>query len=177
MTAFVALLGAVNVGGRNKISMADLREIVSGVGHTNVSTYIQSGNVIFTSPQRSTSKIETAIEAAIKGAIALDIVVFVRSANDLRKTIADNPFEQRRLEPTRLVVVFLKQPVRKRTIDVSKYGPEEVLISGRELYIHYPNGQGRSKLTSAVLAREIGVPGTARNWNTVGKLLHLAESA
>jgi uncharacterized protein (DUF1697 family) len=177
MPSYVALLGAVNVGGRNKLSMSDLRDVVSGLGNTNVSTYIQSGNVIFASSQRSTSKVETAIEAAIAEATGLAITVFARSATDLRRAIDANPFARLELEPTKLVMVFLKQPVGKRPVDVSKYGPEEVVIGRRELYIHYPNGQGRSKLTSAVLAREIGVPGTARNWNTVNKLLELTENA
>jgi uncharacterized protein (DUF1697 family) len=118
-----------------------------------------------------------AIEGAITDATGLEIVAFVRSAKHLRDTIDSNPFARRNLEPTKLVVVFLKTPVKKQAVDVSKYGPEEVVIGGSELYIHYPNGQGRSKLTSAVLAREIGVPGTARNWNTTNKLLELAENA
>jgi uncharacterized protein (DUF1697 family) len=177
MTNYVALLGAINVGGRNKISMSDLRDIVSGLGHTDVSTFIQSGNVIFSSPQRSAGKIESAIEDAITTASGLEVTVFVRTVDHLRQTIDDNPFARRQLDPKHLVVVFLKSPTTKKSVDVSKYGPEEVVVSERELYIHYPNGQGRSKLTSAVLARVVGTPGTARNWNTVGKLLELGENA
>lgn len=174
MTSYVALLRGVNVGGRAKLSMSDLRVLVSELGYSDVHTYIQSGNVVFTSTQRSPAKIESAVEAGLLDALGLDTSVMVRTAKDLQQIVRDNPFARKNFEPTQLVVVFLKaKPKRQGTVDVSKYGPEEVIAKGRELFIHYPNGQGRSKLANAVLERELATPGTARNWNTVNKLLEL----
>ena len=176
MTRYAALLRAVNLGSHGKMSMRDLREIVSGLGHTDVATYIQSGNVLFDTPQKSPAKIESALEDALLEQAGLDTTVMVRTAKDLKQIVSHNPFGHKNLAPTKLVVVFLKtKPKRQGELDVSNYGPEELIIEGRELFVHYPNGQGRSKLTNAVVAREVGVPGTARNWNTVNKLVELSE--
>jgi uncharacterized protein (DUF1697 family) len=111
----------------------------------------------------------------LKASIGLDITVVARTATELGRTVADNPFERQSLSPTELVVVFLKSTPRSTSIDLSPYGPEVAIRKGRDLYIHYMNGQGRSKVTNAVLERLLGVAGTARNWNTVNKMLTLAD--
>jgi uncharacterized protein (DUF1697 family) len=175
VTTYAGLLRAVNVAGRGKLAMSALRSMVIELGYTDVTTYIQSGNVVFDSTQRSPAKIEAAIEGGLE-VFGLDTPVMVRNTEELRRIVDANPFARQELSPTQLVVVFLKTKAsRQGPIDTSTYGPEHVIADGRELFIHYPNGQGRSKLTNAVIEREIGSRGTARNWNTVNKLLALAE--
>ncbi len=175
MARFIAFLRAVNVGGKNKIAMSDLRVLCEDLGLDDVQTYIQSGNLVFSTTQRSGAKVEAAIEKALKASTGLDITVLARTATELGQTVADNPFERESLSPTHLVVVFLKSAPKSSSIDLSAYGPEVAVCKGREVYIHYVNGQGRSKVTNAVLERLLGGPGTARNWNTVNKMLDLAE--
>jgi uncharacterized protein (DUF1697 family) len=174
VTRFVAFLRAINVGGRNKIEMGALRALCDEVGFDNVQTYIQSGNIAFSTRTRSVANVETAIERALKASTGLDITVVARTATELGKTVADNPFALESLSPTHLVVVFLKSTPQISSIDLTAYGPEVAVCKGRDLYIHYMNGQGRSKVTNAVLERLLGVPGTARNWNTVNKMLSMA---
>lgn len=175
MTRFVALLRGINVGGKNKVSMSDLRATCAAIGLDDVQTYIQSGNVAFSSSQRSTAKLETSIEQAILDDTGLDVTVVVRSARALAQVVEHNPYASADLPATQLVVVFLKSQPTTKTLDLSDYGPETAVVRGTDVFVHYPNGQGRSKVTNAVLERLLGTPATARNWNTVGKLLALTS--
>jgi uncharacterized protein (DUF1697 family) len=177
VTRFVAFLRGINVGGKNKIAMGDLRSVCTEQGLENVETYIQSGNVAFSTRSRSASNVESAFEKALKASTGLDITVVARRSTELARTVADNPFVRESPKPTHLVVVFLKSTPRQTSIDLSTYGPEVAVRKGRDLYIHYVNGQGRSKVTNAVLERLLGVPGTARNWNTVTKMVALADGS
>lgn len=172
MTTYIGLLRAVNLAGRNTIGMAALRELVEGVGYSNVRTYIQSGNVLFTSPDRSRGRIESQLETAL-ATRGLTTSVMVRAGRDLERTIDANPFPD--VDPKAILVVFLKgKAPRTGPLDTSEHGPERVHALGRELFVHYPNGLGRSKLTPALLERVVGTPGTGRNWNTVNKLAEMS---
>jgi uncharacterized protein (DUF1697 family) len=172
MTTYIGLLRAVNVGGRNKISMAALRELVEQAGYSDARTYVQSGNVVFTTPDRSRTRIESTLEREL-AARGLATPVMVRTGRDLQRTLAANPFPE--ADPKTILVVFLKEAASHTgPLDTSRYGPEQVHASGRELFVRYPNGVGRSKLTPAVLERAVGTPGTGRNWNTVNKLAEMA---
>ena len=177
MTRFAAFLRAVNVGGR-KLSMDELRGACADVGLEEAQTYIQSGNVAFSSGLRSAAKVEALLEGALLDRTGLDITVIARTAAELAKVVADPPWAPTALGPTRLIVVFLKTAPTGRAgpLDLSSYGPETAVRKGKELYIDYVNGQGRSKVTNAVLERLLGVRCTARNWNTVEKMLALAGS-
>lgn len=168
--ALVALLRAVNVGGTGLLPMSELAALCTGLGFQDVRTYIQSGNVVFRTPLAA----ERAGEALAKK-LAVHMRrpcdVMVRDADALRALLAANPFPG--AEPARVIVLFYAQPVRKALVD-GLTGPdgEVVVAAGREVYVHYVNGQGRSKLK---LPKDLGVF-TGRNVNTVAKLLAMAEA-
>jgi uncharacterized protein (DUF1697 family) len=161
---YFAFLRAVNVVGRNAVRMADLRDLCTSLGFANVRTLLQSGNVVFESKRKPTEK---QIAEAINAASGLNVKVMLRNEAELRSVVERNPFMPVR-EPGHLLVVFLAgEPTGKLTYS----GPEAYRVDGRELYVDYVNGVGRSKLTNALIERQLGVAGTARNWNTVTKLL------
>lgn len=178
MTRFAAFLRAVNVGGR-KLSMDELRRVCVDAGLEDVQTYIQSGNVACSSNLRSAAKLEALIEDGLRDATGLDTTVIARTSAELAKVVAEPPWPPGSLGPTRLVVVFLKTKPKGRDgpVDLSSYGSEVAVRRGKELYVDYVNGQGRSKVTNAVLERLLGVRCTARNWNTVEKMLSLTSGS
>jgi uncharacterized protein (DUF1697 family) len=172
MTTYVALLRGINVGGRNKLPMADLRTLVTDLGHTDVSTYVQSGNLILSSP-KAAAVVGRGIEQAITRELGLDVTVIMRTRPQLAKVATANPFDG---DDTYVHVVFLAdQPSagKVRTLDPDRSPPDEFLVRGKEIYVHYPNGSGRSKLNASYFESKLGTRGTARNFNTVNKLLAL----
>ena len=178
MSAIICLLRGVNVGGRNKIGMDSLRDVCSSLKLRAPQTYIQSGNVIFGTMERNLAKLARRIEDCIEKGYGFRPNVMLRTAAEMRHVIARNPFASRKnTDPAKLVVSFLAEAPGaedvKRLLEI-KVGPEELRVSGRELYIYFPDGQGRSKLPP-VLERTVKIPATARNWNTVNKLLAMAE--
>jgi len=178
VTTFVALLRAVNVGGKNKISMPELRALCESLGYTNVSTYIQSGNVIFDSGGRTGSALVEPIEAAIARSFSMRIDVVIRSARELTAALAANPYADRLEDHTSLHIAFLNgAPDRTRlgALDPARFEPDEFVIGKREVYLHCPDGVGRSKLPTALAAKLAPAPATMRNWNTVTKLAELAS--
>jgi uncharacterized protein (DUF1697 family) len=175
MTAYVALLRAVNVGGRNKVAMSPLRDMVAGLGFTDVSTLLQSGNVIFhNSDRQRPNALEALLEQAAKEHLGLETDFLVRSAEEWSKIVAANPFaEQASRDPSHLVVMALKEAPGKGAVDrlrAAIVGRETVQADGRTAYIVYPDGIGRSKLTAGLIEKQLGTRGTGRNWNTVLKL-------
>ena len=191
MATHVALLRGINVGGRNKVPMAGLREVVASLGHTGVTTYIQSGNVLFSTGEEDTAKLASALEAAISEAFGLWSSVVVLSRDELARILDANPYRD---EPNpRLVhVVFLNAELppgvlerikAAETASAAKGGRDTVTAIGPALFLHTPDGYGISELAQA-LFRIIGAPGktgkqgiaaTARNWATATKLLSLCE--
>ncbi len=175
----VALLRAVNVGGTGKVAMADLRRAAEDLGHTAVATYLSSGNLVLVPADASPTRpaaLAQALTTALADRLGRPLPLTVRTRSELDDVVARNPHgavaEQ---DPSRLLVVFFDEPVGSPTLDTSRYGPESVVWSGAEAYIHYPEGVGRSRLTGDVLARATGGPGTGRNWRTVlalQRLLH-----
>ncbi len=178
MTAIISLLRGVNVGGHHKIKMDALRALYESLGLRNPQTYIQSGNVVFRTSERDTSKLAARIESAIEKKCSFRPDVILRTESELRDVIARNPFAKRNgIEPNKLAVIFLAQepePAARTAVLSIKPDPEELHLLGRELYIYFPDGMGRSKLPAA-LAKAMKNAGTARNWNTVAKLLEMAE--
>jgi uncharacterized protein (DUF1697 family) len=178
MAVVIGLLRGINVGGHHKISMEELRSICVSLGLRNPQTYIQSGNVVFGAAARDIAKLADRIESAIERPFGFRPKVILRSADDLRKIVARSPFAGRAgFDPAKLAVLFLAdsptQDLRSKLLAI-KVGPEELQSEGRELYIYFPDGMGRSKLPP-VLDRTLKIPATARNWNTVQKLLEMAE--
>lgn len=174
MTAAVALLRGVNVGGRRKVPMADLRDVLEQLGHHEVATHLNSGNAVFEVDERATrpSLEPAAVAASIAGGLrerlGIDVDVMVRTAAQFDAIVAGNPFEdEARADPGRVLAVFYTGPVHDPTLDPARHGAERVVWDGAHAYAHYPDGIGRSRLTPDVLDRAAGQPGTGRNWRTV----------
>jgi uncharacterized protein (DUF1697 family) len=177
MGRMVALLRAVNVGGR-KLPMAELRALCAELGWSDVATYIQSGNLVFTAPGKA-EEIEELLEKAIEKEFGLDVPVIVRSQAQWARYPGLNPFpEVAKESPAKLHILLSKQPPIKDAAELiqarAKAG-EQVRQTGDALWLHYPEGAGTSKLTPSLIDRAIGSPGTARNYNTLLRLLEMLE--
>jgi uncharacterized protein (DUF1697 family) len=178
MTTFVALLRGVNVGGKNRISMPDLRSSVSSLGLEDVATYIQSGNVVFRSGKRGSRELAAGIERQIANDFGADVTVLLRTAAELEKIAGANPFAKGEADLSKLHVVFLdRKPAQSAVaeLDPERSPPDEFAVRGREIYLRLPNGMGRTKLTGDYFERRLGVAATARNWKTLTKLTELAQ--
>jgi uncharacterized protein (DUF1697 family) len=168
MTVYVALLRAVNVGGTGKLAMKDLATLCTGLGFSDVRTYIQSGNVVFGS-RKAEEAVRTALEAALTRTLGKPADVVVRSAVEIAAVLAENPFPK--APPAKVGVAFFHRHLPKGALkDIVIPGNEEVALGRREAYIHFPDGMGRSKLK---LPKSWG-PATVRNINTVGRLTAMA---
>lgn len=176
MTAYVALLRAVNVGGRNRLPMAELRIALSEQGFASVATVLQSGNVLLDSPE-SERTVSATVHAAIVGAFGLDVATLVRSQRELAEIADSNPFEDGDgIDPARLHVAFLREvpeAAKVAALDPDRSADDAFVVSGREVYLHYPHGSGNARLTLTYLERTLGTEGTARNWRTVQRLAAL----
>lgn len=173
MTTYIALLRGINVGGNRKIRMADLSALLVEAGCGDVTTYIQSGNAVFTHPSRSPTKLTGDLEDRIAAAHGFDVPVVLRTAAEWVDVIARNPYPD--VEPTLLHACFFAgrpDAAALEKVDRAKFEPETFTVSGREIYLHLPNGMGRSKLTVGM--NKVLAPATARNWRTVEKLHELA---
>ena len=177
MTVYVALLRGINVGGKTTLPMARLRELATGCGLGAVRTYIQSGNLVFTSSEPA-GAVAGRLEAAIAAAGGPAPRVAVRSQAELAAVMAGNPYLDKATEAKQLHVAFLVEgadPTPLDGLDLAAFAPDELTVRGRETYLFLPNGLGRSKLAEA-LARPKSTDSTVRNWNTVTKLHTMAES-
>jgi uncharacterized protein (DUF1697 family) len=172
---YAAVLRGVNVGGKNKLPMSDLRSMIESLGCVDVVTYIQSGNAVFVA-EHSPDATTRAIENGIKERFGLTVRVLLRTPEELAAIASSNPFLGRD-DLARLHVVFLDAAPTSAAaskLDPNRSPGDEFVVSGLEIFIHYPNGSGRSKLTLDWFERVLGVTGTARNWNTLLKLQELA---
>jgi uncharacterized protein (DUF1697 family) len=179
----VALLRGINVGGRNKVAMSALRQVVASLGHSEVATYIQSGNVVFSSPLTDTGRLAADIEKAIAERMKVRPRVIVLSRDELAAVVADNPYPD---EPhaRRLHAVFrdaepgpeaLAALAAAQASAAARGGGDEARFVGRTLYLHTPDGYGRSELAAQLARRPATSAGTARNWATVTRLLGLLD--
>jgi len=172
MTGFVAMLRGINVGGHNMVKMDALKALHESLGFKGVRTHLQSGNVVFQAKSADAARIEHAIQKTLH----MELTVVIRTAAELRQALKANPLPDRVSDPSAYVIAFLSaQPEDPAALDAYT-GPEEMRLLGRELYIYYGEGMGRSKLTNTLIERKLGVKATARNWNTVTKLLELCEA-
>jgi uncharacterized protein (DUF1697 family) len=187
MPRYLALLRGINVGGRNKVAMADLREIAASLGHTEVATYIQSGNLVFTSKKSPEATLARQLEKAIATRLDVSPAVVVLSAAGLAEAIAANPFpDVAKANPRYLHAVFRQEDftadgldaidaARKRAGD--KIGRDEAVVVGRTMYLSTPDGFGRSELAVQLGRSKAQASGTARNWATVTKLMGMLADA
>ena len=174
MATHIGLLRAVNLGAYNKIGMQDLRDLVTGLGLKEATTLLQSGNVVFAAASATTAALEQRLEAAARKKLNLDTDFFVRTAAEWAAVVDDNPFpDEAARDPGHLLVLALKEAPANaavKALQAAVKGREIVRAKGRHAYIVYPDGVGRSRLTSAVIEKALGTRGTGRNWNTVLKL-------
>jgi uncharacterized protein (DUF1697 family) len=171
-----ALLRGINIGPGKRIAMATLGEIVESLGHRDVETYLQSGNVVFTPVTDATGELARSLEQAIADATGLDVAVLLRTGPELARVVDVNPY--RVDDPTRVVVAFLGDEIETAQLglgDLGEYLPDELTQLGRELYISVPNGQGRSKLMEVLTKRRQPTTLTVRNWRTVAALAEMAK--
>jgi uncharacterized protein (DUF1697 family) len=175
----IALLRAVNLAGLNTVSMSDLKALLVGLGFEDVQTLLQSGNVVFEANGKTTA-LEQTLERAAAKQLRLDTPFFVRTAKEWQSVIDANPFpREAKDDPSHLLAVITKDPVDPANVTALQkaiVGREVVRAKGRCAYIVYPDGIGRSTLTTAMIEKKLGTRGTARNWNTVLKLSALVEA-
>lgn len=184
MAVYISLLRGINVGGKHSISMTALAALYREADYTNITTYIQSGNVVFETTSAETSKVEAEaivaeIEKRISATFGMNIRVILRTRDELRKCWEHNPFL---IEPDidlkKLHVTFLSEtpePENILRVNGLQYPPDQCNLNGKEVFVHCPDGYGRTKLTNALFENILKAQATTRNWNTVQALLKIAE--
>ena len=174
MTGYVALLRAVNLAGRNMVSMAELRGLAERLGLEEVRTLLQSGNLVFRGGGSNAERIERLLEKETKKALGVETNFFVRTAAEWNEVVAANPFQaEAKSDPGHLLLMcFDTAPAREavRALEGAIRGRERLRVAGRHAWLVYPDGVGRSKLTNSLIEKKLQARGTARNWNTVLKL-------
>ncbi len=176
---FIAILRGINVGGHNKLKMAELRAALETEGFTNVRTYIQSGNVVFESKIKSATKIASAISNLIRKQFNLDVPVVVRSAAAFAVVPGNNPWAgDSNFDEQFLAVAFLaEKPAKAKLAELSDpSGPSDHFkIAGADIYLYCPNGASKTKLTNNFFEKALGVVCSTRNWRSIGKINELAS--
>jgi uncharacterized protein (DUF1697 family) len=179
MPVLITFLRGINVGGHALIKMDALRALFVSLKFQDPQTYLQSGNIVFKTSERSLPVIAVAIQRAIEKKFACRPEVILRTVEDLRAVIAKNPFSKRPdIEPAKLLVSFLAGAPAKdaaENLRLMAISPEELYLLNREIYIYFPNGMGKSKLPWSRLDKVLKTPGTGRNWNSVNAILAMAE--
>jgi len=174
MPTFIAFLRAINVGGKNKIAMADLRAVATSLGFSDVSTVLQTGNLVFSCAETSMSSLEVTLVEACEKATGVKCEFFVRRQSEMAKLVAANPFvEEGERDPSHLVVLFVKSTPSEdqvASLQPAIKGREEDRLAAGEVFAWYPDNIGDSKVTNAVLEKHLGTRVTGRNWNVVRKL-------
>jgi uncharacterized protein (DUF1697 family) len=179
MAVMISLLRGVNVGGRHPIQMDALRELYGSLGLRDSQTWVQSGNVVFKTKGQDLARLSQRIAGAIERSFGFRPDVIVRTCSELEGVVARNPFAARQgIDPRKLLVHFFAGDpgpgARDKVLGI-KTDSEELRIDGRELYIYFPDGMGRSKVWPAAVERALRMSGTGRNWNSVTKLLEMAR--
>jgi uncharacterized protein (DUF1697 family) len=179
MPVLISMLRGVNLGPHNRIKMDALRAMYESLKLEDPRSYVQSGNVIFRTKERNGPALAKIIRGAIQKKFGCCPEVILRTADEIRKAIATNPFpEEAKKEPSKVLVTFLAaEPPSDAEANLAKFKgfPEKLRLNGRELYIYFPNGAGRSKLPWSQVDKLLKVTGTARNWNSVQAMLAIAE--
>jgi uncharacterized protein (DUF1697 family) len=180
MPVQIAFLRGINVGGKTTLAMVDLRGLLTELGFAAPRTVLQTGNALFEADAPAGDELERLLETETERRLGLRTAFFVRTAAEWDAAIAHNPFpDEARREPARLVVMPLKAAPTSAAIASLRaaiVGPERVEAVGRHLYLVYPDGIGRSKLTIKVIESTLGTQGTARNWNTALKIAAAAQA-
>jgi uncharacterized protein (DUF1697 family) len=173
----VALLRGINVGGKNLVPMRALAEVFAEAGCTEVRTWIQSGNVVFRAPDGVATRVPARVGAALQARFGFRVPVVTRTAAELHRVVRENPFLGDGEDEGCLHVAFLAERPgagRVAALDPARSPTDRFAVRGREIYLHCPNGLGRTLLTNAWFDSRLGTASTVRNWRTVLKLLELA---
>ena len=179
MSRYIALLRGINVSGQKKIKMSELKTIFENIGFQDVITYIQSGNVIFSSKKKSISKLSNKITSGIKSKYNFDVQLIILTPQEIDWALKNNPFIKKKKEIERLYVTFLSAKPSTDSINILKeisFLPEEYLINEKTIYLFSPNGAGKAKLNNNFIEKKLKVVGTTRNWKTVTALSELVNS-
>lgn len=179
MQTYIAILRGINVSGQKIIKMAEFRDYLSSLGFVNLSTYIQSGNIVFQTQSKDNHFLEEQIHKRIKENYSFEVPVIVRTQEEWKKVIDNFPFNLDNLDVKRIGIVFLKEkPLHIPVEEINKFKAEndEVVYSEKEIYLHIPDGIGKSKLTNNVLERKLKVSATTRNWKTTTTLLQMCNN-
>jgi uncharacterized protein (DUF1697 family) len=179
MTIQIALIRGINVGGHQAVAMSDLRDLLTQLGFDGSRSLLQSGNLIFRCSARIGAELESLLEMEAEKRLGLRADFLIRNAKEWGQVVARNPFrKEAERDPSHLVVMFLKSAADAKdvkAVQAAIVGRETIRADGRQLYIVYPDGIGKSRLTNALIEKKLGIRGTARNWNTVLKIAALAE--
>jgi uncharacterized protein (DUF1697 family) len=177
MTTYIAILRGINVSGKNKILMQDLKALFESLNFKNVKTYIQSGNVVFDS--KSSKNLVALIQQKIKEQFGFDVPVIVRTVDEISSILNLNPYlNQKNIEMDKLHITFLsEQPTKENQTKINTYNfaPDMFEIIGNEVYLHCPNGYGNTKLSNTFFENKLKVTATTRNWKTVNEIAKLCE--
>jgi uncharacterized protein (DUF1697 family) len=176
--SYAALLRGVNVGGRGKVAMEDLRGLFEALGFTDVASYVQSGNIVFTSgtPIKDTAELARTIEHKVSKDLGVESSVLIKSGDELRTILQSNPLVDRTDDPAKLHVTFLAQkPDAEHLAKLPEGGDgtDELVVVGQEVYLFCPGGYGNSKLNNTFIEKRLAVRATTRNWRTVTKLVEM----
>ncbi len=178
MMQHIVLLRGINVGGRRRVAMSDLRALLTSLGYDGILTHVQSGNVVLSS-RAAPGRVKQTIEKGLAAELALDVEVFVRTRDELAAVIARDPLGHVADDGARYLVSFLSgKPDAEavRAAQDAEVGRERFVLHGSEIYLWHPDGVHASKLAKVLSEKRLGVTATARNWNTVTKLLELADT-
>jgi len=174
MSSHAALLRGINVGGARKIAMPALLALLKDLGLDNAKSLLQSGNLVFQSDGKSAAALEKLLETEALKRLALNTDFIVRTGAEWARIVDRNPFpDEAKDDPSHLVVVFLKAAPAKSACEALRKAitsPESIRFDGRQAYVTYPDGIGRSRLTNTLIEAKLGARGTARNWNTIVKI-------
>ncbi|MCB0431010.1 MAG: DUF1697 domain-containing protein [Flavobacteriales bacterium] len=180
MPTYISILRGINVSGKNKIKMADLKSCYEKLGLDAVTTYIQSGNVVFRATKTTSGKLENMLTGGIHKTFGMDVPVIVRTPDEIQRVIKGNPFlPDKEIDTARLYVTFLQSlPASERLALLEDFSspPDEFRIIGHEVYMHCPVSYGNSKLSNTFFENKLKVPATTRNWKTVNELMKMAEA-
>lgn len=174
---YIALLRGINVSGQKKILMKDLQKLYEDLSFTNVVTYIQSGNVIFDSKEKSKEKIKTKIEKAIEKMYGFDVIVFVCEPDFINKAIAKNPYVKRKdFDPKKMYVSILSgEPEKSKIQELEKVksGDDEFTIIKDVIYLYLVGGAGKTKFSNTIIENKLKLDATTRNWNSINEIYQI----
>lgn len=179
MISYISMLRGINVSGQKIIKMGELASLCESLGLVNVRTYVQSGNVLFESGLTDESRLSGLIADGIKKALGYSVVVVLRTRNQLQAVVEKNPFlKERGIDPIKLHITFLAEAPDQEALSrlhALKDRTDRIKVSSKEVYLHCPQGYGRTKFSNNFLERTLKVSATTRNWNTVNRLLEMSE--